>query len=59
MISFFFSFIFFRTTETALPAGKLPAVPESVLKRRKRRAVIKATRLRVSIKVNYIHDFIR
>ncbi|KAH0945565.1 hypothetical protein HN011_011794 [Eciton burchellii] len=39
-----------KTTETALPAGKLPAVPESVLKRRKRRAVIKATRLRVSIK---------
>ncbi|XP_012529657.1 60S ribosomal protein L7 isoform X1 [Monomorium pharaonis] len=32
------------------PATKLPAVPESVLKRRKRREAVKAARLRTSIK---------
>ncbi|XP_011138066.1 60S ribosomal protein L7-like [Harpegnathos saltator] len=38
--------------ETASPAStnKLPAVPESVLKRRKRREAVKAARLQISIK---------
>ncbi|RLU18609.1 hypothetical protein DMN91_008966 [Ooceraea biroi] len=36
--------------ETASPATKLPAVPESVLKRRKRRETVQAARLQTSIK---------
>lgn len=32
-------------------AKKLPAVPESVLKRRKAREAVKAARLKISIKV--------
>ncbi|XP_003703043.1 ribosomal protein L7 [Megachile rotundata] len=36
--------------ETAPPAKKLPAVPESVLKRRKTRVAVKAARLQVALK---------
>lgn len=41
----------YRKKETAPPAKKLPAVPESVLKRRKTRLAVKAASLQTSIKV--------
>lgn len=40
-----------KKKEKAMPTNKLPAVPESVLKRRKRRESAKAARIQVSIKV--------
>lgn len=45
----------FRKKEAVPLTKKLPAVPESVLKRRKRREVVKAARLQVSIKVIMLH----
>lgn len=44
-------YLIYRQKETAPPAKKLPAVPESVLKRRKNREAVKAARLQISIKV--------
>lgn len=41
----------YRKKETAAPPNKLPAVPESVLKKRKRREAVKAARLQISLKV--------
>lgn len=40
-----------RKKESEPAAKKLPAVPESVLKRRKTREAVRAARLQISIKV--------
>lgn len=45
------SFYYYRKKETPAPPNKLPAVPESVLKKRKRREQVKAARLQISLKV--------
>lgn len=47
----YLSFLPHRKKKEAAPPKKLPAVPESVLKRRKRRDTAKAARVQVSIKV--------
>ena len=39
--------------EGAVEKKKLPAVPESVLKSRKRRDVVKAARLKLALKVKF------
>lgn len=45
-----------KKADAKKPLGKkLPAVPESVLKRRKRRDAKKAAKLKVSLKVNLLH----
>lgn len=44
----------YRKKETVPSTKKLPAVPESVLKRRKRREAVKAARLQISIKVMFV-----
>lgn len=47
-----YNYIFsYRKKEIDVSTKKLPAVPESVLKKRKRREAVKAARLQISIKV--------